>query len=388
MPAHTIHDLMRERCSPRAYLPEPVPRPVIESLLEAARWAPSCFNDQPWRYVVAERGTPAFDAVVDALTGWNPRWAKNAGVLFVTTARDHFSRNGKPNRWAQHDTGAANLSMMLQAEAEGLRAHQMGGFDQDAVRKALGIPDDHTPMSVMAVGKVGPASILDDELAEKEIADRVREPTIAWYGRWGTPADEPEELTELLDFWFGELDEDGMASPEVAQRWWKVDPTFDATLRERFGDLYERALRDELPWASSARGRLGLILLYDQLSRNLFRDEAGMYAQDDRGIALTLDGVAQELDTELPTAHRVFFYMPLMHSEELEHQELCVALFEALHAEAPEGASDTLRNNIDFARKHLAIVERWGRFPHRNERLGRDSTEAELAFLKEPGSSF
>lgn len=387
MPDHTIHPLIRERFSPRAFLPEALPRPVLLRLLEAARWSPSCFNAQPWRFVVAERGTAAFEAVRDGVNEKNRRWARNAGALIVVAAQESFEHNGKANRWAQYDTGAAMLALTLQATAEGLGVHQMGGFDRDVVREAVGVPQGYTLMAVAALGKVGPAAILPDDLRERELAPRRRDPT-GYFGSWGSDPVEDAELTQLLDFWFGTLDGNGMADGATAQRWWKVDPAFDEELRERFGGLYERALRDELPWASSARGRLGLILLYDQLSRNLFRDTAGMYSQDDRAITLVLDGVSQGLDTHLPTGHRIFFYMPLMHSEELEHQELCVALFQTLAAEAPEGARSALEQNVVFAQKHLDIVERWGRFPHRNERLGRPSTEAELAFLQQPGSSF
>lgn len=388
MPNHVIHELFRERWSPLAFLPERLPRAELLSLVEAARWSPSCFNAQPWRFVVTERDTPAFEAVLAGLAEGNRRWAQHAGALIVGVAQDRFSRNDKPNRWAAYDTGAATHALVLQAAAMGLVAHQMGGFDAETVGAAVHVPAGHTLMAVTAVGKLAPVATLPEDLEARQLSTRVRERSIAYFGRWGEAPPEDEELTGLLDFWFGELDAAGMADPSWAQRWWKVDPAFDEELRARFGDLYERALRDELPWASGARGRLGLIVLYDQLSRNLFRDTAGMYSQDDRAIALVLDGVEQGLDAELPAAHRVFFYMPLMHSEVLEHQQRCVALFEALASQAPEGAREALERNVVFAQKHLDIVERWGRFPHRNVRLGRPSTEAELAFLEQPGSSF
>lgn len=193
-PSHaTLHDLLARRSSPRAFdRDRPVAREQIASLIEAARWAPSCFNDQPWRFVIAERtrDPAAWQAVVDALTGANPQWATNAPVLVVVVAAPRFGHNDKPNRWAQYDSGAAALSMALQAAALGLIAHQMGGFDGDRLAQVLGIPTDHTAMAVMAVGYQAPASVLPDDLAARESAPRTRKPPEENFfaGRWGRPA--------------------------------------------------------------------------------------------------------------------------------------------------------------------------------------------------------
>lgn len=386
---HTIHSLLRERRSPRAFLPEALEPGVVDALLEAARWAPSCFNEQPWRLVVAEQGTPAFDAFVGALMAGNQGWAKHAGALIAVASCPTFAHNGKPNRWAAYDTGAAVMALSLQAVEEGLVTHQMGGFDADALAAVVALPEGFELHSVVAVGRQGPAALLPDALAEREVAPRVRRSDVGFDGSFDKPRGGDAAVEDVLSFWFGELNADGIVAPETAQRWWKVDPAFDATIRDRYGDLYERARRGELAhWARSARGRLALILVLDQFSRNMFRDTAAMYGTDDAAVELVLDGLDLGLDQSLAAAEKAFFYMPLMHSEEEEVQELCLAAFTMAAEEAEGPARDMLMNNVDYAQRHLDIVARWGRFPHRNARLGRPSTEAELAFLETPGSSF
>ena len=194
---------------------------------------------------------------------------------------------------------------------------------------------------------------------------------------------------EVLTFWFGELDADGLATPSVAKRWFTKDPEFDATIRERFGGLH-RALRagERREWLDSARGRLAAIIVLDQFSRNMFRDTPNMFASDERALALAVEGIEAGMDRELPVAQRVFYYMPLMHSEERAVQDRCVALFEALRDELAGNAQAQIANNVKFAKMHRDIVARFGRFPHRNATLGRESTAEELAFLEQPGSSF
>lgn len=192
-PPAALHDLLARRSSPRAFDRERVvERAQIAALIEAARWAPSCFNDQPWRFVVANRteDRTAWQAMVDCLTGANPRWALNAPLLIAVVAAPRFGHNDKPNRWAHYDCGAAALSMALQAEALGLVAHQMGGFDRDRLARALAIPADHTAMAVIAVGYRAPAAVLPDDLAARESAPRTRKPPQENFfaGRWGRPA--------------------------------------------------------------------------------------------------------------------------------------------------------------------------------------------------------
>lgn len=387
--AHAIHPLLASRWSPRSLLPEVLPADELDLLLEAARWAPSCFNAQPWDLIVAERGTPAFDAVLGALTATNQVWARNAAVLIVVAAASHFAHDGRPNRWGVYDAGAAGLSLCLQATALDLASHQMGGFDVEQVREATGLPASHTLCSVVAIGRPGPAGLLPEGLAARERAPRQRRASIAHHGRYGVERPVDPRIEAVCTFWFGTLDEHGMASEATSSRWFTVDLDFDEQIRSRFGALYDEAITGQLDgWASSARGRLALIVLLDQFSRNLFRDQGTMYAHDDRSLTLTLEGLELGLDTTLATQERMFFLMPLMHSEALADQELALAAFLTLAEEAPEPAREALDRVTDFARQHLAIVERWGRFPHRNARLGRPSSEAELVFLQTEGSSF
>jgi uncharacterized protein (DUF924 family) len=182
---------------------------------------------------------------------------------------------------------------------------------------------------------------------------------------------------DVLTFWFGALDETGRSDQAHMARWWKKDPAFDQELRDRFGALHAAITRGEhADWIESARGRLATILVLDQFSRNMFRGAPGMFASDARALELTVDGLDRGMDQELTPAERQFFYMPLMHSEDLAAQERCVELFA------------TFAENQKFAVQHRDIVKRFGRFPHRNEILGRTSTPEEIAFLTQPGSSF
>ncbi len=196
-------------------------------------------------------------------------------------------------------------------------------------------------------------------------------------------------IDEVLSFWFGELDDQGRADPEKVSRWFKKDPDFDAEIVERFSDLHSRiAAGERESWLDTPRGLLAYVIVLDQFSRNMFRGTPKMYATDEQGLQAALKGIERGDDTSHPFAYRVFLYMPLMHSEELAMQQRCVELFEDFR-DASEGAKrESLENNHDYAVQHLRIVERFGRFPHRNEILGRESTPEEVEFLKQPGSSF
>ncbi|KAB2901864.1 MAG: DUF924 domain-containing protein [Dokdonella sp.] len=174
----------------------------------------------------------------------------------------------------------------------------------------------------------------------------------------------------VLEFWFEQI--------EPAQ-WWRVDAAFDAALRERFGTLHEAAVQGELyAWRADASGRLAEVIVLDQFSRNLHRGSARAFAADPMALALAQEAVAAGHDQALPPARRLFLYLPYMHSESARIHAVAVGLFERLG----------LRDNLDFELRHKAIIDRFGRYPHRNAALGRVSTEAELAFLREPGSSF
>jgi nitroreductase len=187
-----IHDLLARRWSGRAYdRDKPVSRWQLLSLLEAARWAPSCFGDQPWRFLVWDRHTDeaAWQRAFQCLGEWNRNWVKNAPVLLLATADSVFQKNGKPNRWGAYDTGAASENLCLQAAALGLMAHQMGGFDADLTRTTFRIPDSYTCMAMIAVGHPGKPEILDDELKALEVAPRERHPLAERFfeGHWGVP---------------------------------------------------------------------------------------------------------------------------------------------------------------------------------------------------------
>jgi len=187
-----IHDIIANRWSPRAYdANKAVSQTQIISLLEAARWAPSCFGDEPWRFIVWDKNqdAAAWEKAFDCIVPGNQTWAKDAPVLILICADTLFSHNQKPNRWANYDTGAAAVSLCLQATSMGLATHQMGGFDGDKTRAAFGIPEQIEMMSMLAVGYAADADTLSDELKERELAPRKRRPLgeLFYDGVWNHP---------------------------------------------------------------------------------------------------------------------------------------------------------------------------------------------------------
>jgi len=185
-----IAELIARRWSPRAIDPnQPVSRVHLLALLEAARWAPSCFGDQPWRYLVWDRfrDPSGWQQALECLAEGNQVWVKNAPVLLLAVAAPNFSHNDQPNRWAQYDTGAASENLCLQATALGLVAHQMGGFDPDQARARFNIPTDHACMAMIAVGHPGAMDTLPEALRTKERAPRERKPLdrFVFEGSWG-----------------------------------------------------------------------------------------------------------------------------------------------------------------------------------------------------------
>jgi nitroreductase len=186
---HVLHDLISQRWSPRAFDPaRAVSREDLLSVMEAARWSASCFNDQPWRYVVCDKSSDpdSWQQLLDCLVESNQVWARNAPVLLVSVAMSNFGHNGKPNRWAMYDTGAATASLSIQAVALGLALHQMGGFDADKARAAFALPADCMPMAVAALGYAAAADTLDEALQAKEVAPRSRKPLaeLCFWGKW------------------------------------------------------------------------------------------------------------------------------------------------------------------------------------------------------------
>jgi uncharacterized protein (DUF924 family) len=196
-------------------------------------------------------------------------------------------------------------------------------------------------------------------------------------------------IDDIIQFWFGPLDPQGCADPVHSARWWKKDPAFDEEIRRRFAEVHRAVGAREMDdWLGSARGRLAQIVVLDQFSRNMFRDAPAMFACDARGLQLTLEGLERGDDGALPRDMRVFFYMPLQHAEDLALQERAVALFTRLRDQAPPALREKYAYYLSYAERHRDIVARFGRFPHRNAILGRPSSDEELAFLEQPGSSF
>ena len=172
----SIHELIARRWSPRAFDPSrPVSHAELVAVLEAARWAPSCFGDEPWRYVVCDRfdDENVWQGALDCLTEKNQLWARNAPVLMLAVADSRF-RNGRANRWAQYDTGAASVSLCLQAAAQGMAAHQMGGFDPERIRAEFAIPERYSPMAMATIGYQLPESAIPADMKEREFAPRRR----------------------------------------------------------------------------------------------------------------------------------------------------------------------------------------------------------------------
>lgn len=174
--AHPLLPVLAERWSPRAFDPTAVvPETTLTAALEAARWSPSAGNTQPWRFIVARRGSSAFDAITATLSGFNPAWAGSASVLVVAVA-ETATADGTPRRWAMYDLGQAIAHLSIQAHHDGLHVHQMGGFDVDAIRTAFGLEDRFEPVSISAIGILGDADDLPDPLRERERAPRTRIP--------------------------------------------------------------------------------------------------------------------------------------------------------------------------------------------------------------------
>jgi len=189
--AHPVHDLVRRRWSPRAFSSRPVEREKLLSVLEAARWAPSSFNGQPWSFLVATKDDPAeYERMLSCLVPQNQAWAKAAPVLMIAVAKTHFEHNGKPNRHAWYDTGQAVAFLTLQATALDLGVHQMAGFSGDKARELYAIPETAEPASAIALGYVGDPALLDEKLRERELGPGKRKPLkeFVFLGRWGHPA--------------------------------------------------------------------------------------------------------------------------------------------------------------------------------------------------------
>jgi uncharacterized protein (DUF924 family) len=181
-----------------------------------------------------------------------------------------------------------------------------------------------------------------------------------------------ESIDDVLQFWFEDIEH---------SRWFRKDPEFDRELERRFGDLLARARDGQLDhWCETARGQLAVIVVLDQFSRNIFRGTPAAFAADPIALELTLDGIRKGFDLELTLEQRSFFYLPLRHAEDLELQQLGLAKTRELN--------DAGYGTDKYALNHLAIIERFGRFPHRNSVLGRPDTADEAAYLSDGTAGF
>ena len=186
-----VHELIRNRWSPRAFSERAVEPKVLASLFEAARWAASSYNDQPWSYLVATKDDAEnHSKMLGVLVEFNAKWAKSAPVLAISVARRHFSRNGNPNPVAFHDVGAANAQLTVEATSRGLLVHQMAGFHHDKARQTFGIPEGWEPVSAIAIGYPGAPETLPEDFRKSELAPRTRKPLSEFVmsGRWGHTA--------------------------------------------------------------------------------------------------------------------------------------------------------------------------------------------------------
>jgi nitroreductase len=186
----SIHEPLARRWSPRAFSDRMVEKEKILTLLEAARWAPSSFNEQPWSFIIATKGNPKeYERLLNCLMEGNIRWAKYAPLLMVSAARLYFERNGKPNRHAFHDVGLAVSNLVIQASHLGLHVHQMAGILVDKIRETYKIPETHEPVAGIAIGYYGDIDQLPQDLREREFAERTRKPLeqFVFSGSWDKP---------------------------------------------------------------------------------------------------------------------------------------------------------------------------------------------------------
>ena len=176
-PDHPINELIAKRWSPYAFSNKSVSEADLRSLFEAARWAPSSYNEQPWRYIVATKSNPKeFERLLSCLVEGNQAWAKDAPVLALGCCAEKFAYNGKPNAAAQHDLGLASATLTAEATARGLVVHQMIGILPDKAREIYSIPADVRPLTALAIGYLGDITAIDEKLRERDTAQRTRKP--------------------------------------------------------------------------------------------------------------------------------------------------------------------------------------------------------------------
>ena len=193
----------------------------------------------------------------------------------------------------------------------------------------------------------------------------------------------------ILEFWFGTFPDAYSADPEKLPMWFGEGAKYDGEIFTRFGRDYIAACENQLDyWAESPRGRLALIIMLDQFSRHIHRATAAAFAQDGYAQQLCLDGIACGDDQNLHPVERSFFYLPLEHAEDLERQKLSIAAFERLLDDVPAPHRKAFETNLEYARKHHYVIERFGRFPELNSILGRQSSADEHEFIEQGEYSF
>lgn len=200
----------------------------------------------------------------------------------------------------------------------------------------------------------------------------------------GQPAWQP-----ILDYWFGQAVDDVDCANQKSSLWWGKSPDVDADIRERFEPTLQLLVNGgNRYWLQFPESRLSAIIVLDQFSRNIYRDSPIAYSADLLALNRCLSGIHKKLEKQLRPIEQVFFYLPLEHAEDLSLQHLCVERFQQLVEEVPSSQRETFEGFLDYAEQHAAVIEQFGRFPHRNEVLGRESTPDELAYLVQPGSGF
>ena len=204
--------------------------------------------------------------------------------------------------------------------------------------------------------------------------DEARKIREFWFGKLPLA---PGDLAERMKLWFGQD-----VSPEKQQDW-------DDSIRAQFEPLVQQAMEGKLlAWADGPRKLMSLILLLDQFPRNIYRNTSRMYAGDEQALALALAGMNSGADAALDPVERLFFYLPLQHSEAQDVQDEAVAAYRRLVMEAPQGLKGIFESNLDYAERHRKVIHRFGRFPHRNRILGRLSTADEISYMKSGGEDF
>lgn len=198
-----------------------------------------------------------------------------------------------------------------------------------------------------------------------------------------------ENVESILNFWFGDEADDAAVAKQCATLWWKKNPAVDQQIRTRFALVLDAAAKGDFDrWLDDGRGYLAMIILADQFSRNMYRDTPRAFAYDGFSLRWCKAGMASGKDRMLRPIERVFFYLPMEHSESLDEQRRSVAVFKELAESVPSAHRELFEGYVNYAVRHREIIERFGRFPHRNVILGRESTLEEIEFLKGPGSSF